>query len=160
MNNEFWVDIIGYNGEYKISSLGRIFSVKNNKFLKLQKKKNGYLSIKLLNKGIAQYYSVHRLVAENFLLNVEGKPQVNHKNRIKDDNRLENLEWVSISENTKHFQNEVKIIYNRNRCYTNIDNLDGEIWKKIEGYDKYEVSNYGRIKSFNFTNRVKKPILF
>ena len=157
-NGEKWIDIKGYENEYSISSCGRVYSIKNDLIMKLRKKDSGYITIKLTKNGKSKYFLVHRLVAENFLQNENNKTQVNHINKIKDDNRLVNLEWVTPSENTKHFQKEIKFGTNINRCF-NIDDLENEIWKTIPGYEKYQISNLGRIKSYNFTNRINKPII-
>jgi len=90
------------NMKYELNKKGQVFSVRSNKFLKPQLKTNGYLSVSFCENGKVKQHLVHRLVAKKYLPNPKNLPEVNHKNGIKIDNRLENLEWVSKSENEKH----------------------------------------------------------
>lgn len=88
---------------YCVNNNGEIFSLNYNKTGKIKKlkplkQKNGYLCVTLGAKRIL----IHRLVAETFIPNLENKPQVNHKNGIKTDNRGENLEWATSSYNNLH----------------------------------------------------------
>lgn len=97
--NEIWKDIKGYP-QYQISNMGRIWSCRQNRYMKPYKNNKGYQMIKLIAvNGKRKAELVHRLVALNFIDNPEHKPEVNHINHIRDDNRLENLEWVTHSEN-------------------------------------------------------------
>lgn len=102
---EIWKDIKGYEGLYQISDLGRIYSIarKNTKGGILKgSKRNGYKTVVLWKNGKYKTYQIHRLVAENFIVNHKNKETVNHKNGIKTDNRAENLEWATQSENIIH----------------------------------------------------------
>lgn len=87
---------------YIVYSDGKIFSLARNKFLKPYISSNGYERVRICYDGKFESWTVHRLVATMFLDKSEGQNQVNHKNGIKTDNRVENLEWCTISENQKH----------------------------------------------------------
>jgi hypothetical protein len=102
MNNEIWKDVIGYERRFQVSSLGRIRHTKTKKIKICKEKYDGYVSMSFQLEGTRKRKYVHRLVAETFI-GVPNTPlEVNHKNGIKNDNRLENLEWVTKSENCKH----------------------------------------------------------
>lgn len=101
---EIWKDIEGYKGLYQVSNYGQVKSLKfgKEKILKQCKLKDGYLYVRLCQNGKGKTYKVHRLVVKCFLEAIEGKDIVNHKNEIKTDNRVENLEWVSSKENANY----------------------------------------------------------
>jgi NUMOD4 motif/HNH endonuclease len=100
---EHWRDIEGYKGMYQVSDLGRIRSLKYGKkrILKPSLSK-GYCSYSLSKDNFVKYFRGHRLVAIAFIPNPENKPEVNHKNGNKLDNRKVNLEWATDEENKQH----------------------------------------------------------
>lgn len=93
------------NPDYQISNEGRVWSKKSNRYMKLQKDACGYLRVQLyMGNGKGRTEKVHRLVAIAFIDNPDNLPEVNHINHQRDDNRVENLEWVTHKENSEKMQ--------------------------------------------------------
>lgn len=117
---EIWKDVVGYEGFYKVSNEGRVRSVSRivkvkrgdvvydlpiiGKIIEPQERRHGYFAVCLYGKGGKNgrfsQKSVHRLVAESFLENPEDFPEVNHKDENKQNNRVENLEWITHKDNS------------------------------------------------------------
>lgn len=120
---EEWRNIKDYEGFYQVSNLGRVRSldrVINNRFFKGQIRKPkldryGYLVVNLSMNKKAKFYTIHRLVAKAFLESPNNFPEVNHKNEIKTDNRVENLEWCTTQYNSSYGSRAEKIIETRNK---------------------------------------------
>jgi hypothetical protein len=115
LKNEIWRDIEEYNGIYQVSDYGRIrrndSHISKNKggrrfwkgrILEPVHRDKTYYVLSLSKDGKRIQHTIHRLVAKAFLPNPNSKPNVNHKNGIKTDNRVENLEWSTVAENTQH----------------------------------------------------------
>lgn len=143
MINEIWKDIEGYEGLYQISNLGRVKSLEREawngqayhilkcRILKQRLISTGYLMTTMSKNGKAITPLVHRLVAETFIPNPENKPTVNHINGNKTDNRLENLEWCTYSENEQHaWKTGLKIPYERKKGEDNSNSklTDNEVY--------------------------------
>lgn len=116
MDEEIWNDIPGWEW-YKVSTLWRVYScTKIWSWWHTWKIKSAcidpgwYPTVNLFNKEKRCAYKIHRLVAQSFISNPENKPCINHKNGIKHDNRVENLEWCTQSENIFH---SINILWNK-----------------------------------------------
>jgi hypothetical protein len=115
---EKWKDVVGYEGLYSVSNLGRIKSLdkviyynrggnslsmkKSVRILKQNKTRDGYFGVCLFKDSKRKYVRVHRVVAETFIKNPKNKPYINHKDGNKLNNYVNNLEWVTGSENILH----------------------------------------------------------
>lgn len=106
MQKEKYKPIKNYENHYEISNLGNVRSLKNNKtdLLNPDPNSNGYLRVKLCKDGIIQRFFIHHLVALHFKRNTNKEIYVDHKNRIRTDNRAINLRWCDISTNLKNKQ--------------------------------------------------------
>ncbi len=115
MKIEYWRPIPGYEGLYEVSSLGRVKSLPRfmdnrhggksllkGRIMKLTPDTCGYLRVRLCKNCIQKSFKVHRLVALAFIPNPLNLPQINHRNELKDDNRVENLEWCDASYNNSY----------------------------------------------------------
>ena len=97
---EEWRDVVGYEGLYKVSNLGNVYSLLSNKILSPSKNHGGYLSVQLSKDNNINRKYIHRLVALAFLGDPpEDKQQINHKDENKENNNVSNLEWISHIEN-------------------------------------------------------------
>ncbi len=99
---EVWKDIEGYEGYYQVSNLGRVKGLKFKRLLKLYCDSYGYPIVVLSKEGIHRTRTVHRLVAETFIPNINKLPSVNHKDENKLNNSVDNLEWCDIKYNCNY----------------------------------------------------------
>jgi hypothetical protein len=151
MQEEIWKDIPDYEGYYQVSNLGRVKSlpkkwgrgngyVKPEFFKKICKYFDGYEYTQLSIGTHRKKHKIHRLVAIAFIPNPEKKPQVNHINGVKHDNRVVNLEWATQSENIKH-----AYLY---KLQTPKKGRENKLSKPIIQYDinGLEINRYGSIR--------------
>ena len=155
---EEWKNVKGYDGYYQVSNYGRVWSNKTNKIMRHHRdNKSGYCRLILRKDGKSIGHTIHRLVAEAFIVNQYNKPHINHLDENKENNRTDNLEWCTRLENEhwgtkrerclKH--TDYKAIAEKNMKPINQYSLDGTLikeWrtaqecKKEYGYDNSHIA--------------------
>ena len=131
---EVWKPVVGYEGYYEVSNLGNVRSLDRANITKkghIERRKgrvmskinsHGYLRASLKKDNIPKFILIHRLVAEAFIPNPENKPQVNHKDLNKANNRVDNLEWNTALENNKHAQLNRANYFGERHCKSKVNN--------------------------------------
>lgn len=130
---EIWKKIEGY--DYFVSDLGSLKDM-NGTLLTPYKLRQGYLQIGLSHPSGRSKHLVHRLVAKAFIENFENKDFVNHKNLLKNDNRVDNLEWVTKQENIAHYlasNTRSRILYS-DEFKVEVANFDGGMLESVRFY--------------------------
>ena len=137
MTNEVWKDVVGYEGLYKVSNLGRIKSLHQYKGTDercIQPIENGrgYLFVGLHKDRQQRHRYIHRIVAEAFIDNPDGLPQVNHKDENKANNSVDNLEWCTNEYNENYGTGNLRSAKARSKAVVQYDR-DGNIIKVWDG---------------------------
>lgn len=117
---EIWKDVVGYEGYYRVSNLGRVKSVPRKTVTNIVRDKilsdfdngHGYRYITFSIKQKRKNYYIHRLVANAFISNIENKPSINHIDSNRSNNNVSNLEWVTVKENVAHCKENGRAKYN------------------------------------------------
>lgn len=99
MESEIWKDVVGYEGLYQVSNLGRVMNIRKNKLASLVLNTNGYYRVNVSKNKTWKLMYVHRLVAEAFVEKIEGKTQIDHIDGDRMNNRATNLRWCTQKEN-------------------------------------------------------------
>lgn len=157
---EIWKDIKDYEGIYKVSSYGRIQSVKSGLIMKPTQKYCGGLQLALCKNGKAKTYQVGRLVAIAFIPNPDNKPEVDHKDGIRFHNFVENLRWCTHDEN----MNYELALKRKTRYNYGIQGFghDGKLVLEFENYKDAERKGFNRqsIKKSIETGKLYKGIKY
>ena len=128
MKKEIWKPIKGYEELYEINNFGKVKSLRSKKKLKSFYNFRGYEIVSLCKQKVCKHIRVHRLILITFVSDPLFKMQTNHKNGIKSDNRIENLEWVTCKQNMIHAfkmglckcRNKKMVIRNDGKIYPSI----------------------------------------
>lgn len=165
--NEIWKDIIGYEGLYQVSNLGNIKSLgnggthKTERILSQKITRFGYKTVILHKNGVRKDCRVHRLVAYAFLPNDDDTLVVNHKDGDKCNNRVENLEWCTQSDNVIHaYENNLHNSPSGEKHW-NCKLTEAEVNQIRKEYIKYdyEFGSGGLSKKYGVSSRAIRDIV-
>lgn len=111
---ETWKPITDYVGLYEVSNKGNVRNVKTGRIKKPNNNGRGYLFVGLYKNGAEKKHYIHRLVAQAFIPNPNKLPEVNHKDEIRTNNKLDNLEWISHRDNSNYGKHNERI--SKSKC--------------------------------------------
>ncbi len=156
MRDEIWKDIPGYEGEYQVSNLGMIKSLKRGIIRKICPQKSGHLNVKLSKNGIKKFYGVHRLVLQAFVGPCPENYECRHfPDRNPANNRLDNLSWGTAKQN--HLDCKVHgtdVAGERNgRCKLNDKQIEDIRQLKKQGRSSVWIANYYNL-SKGYVNKI------
>lgn len=146
IEGEIWKSVTNFD-KYLVSNLGRVMIVRTGKLI-TPYIANEYLKFNFSdNDGNMKNLFIHRMVGLAFIPNLDQKPTINHLNKIRNDNRVENLVWATNKEQNAHkFSVKPPEKKRTTIAKTDLSEFENEVWKDIEDHPLYKVSNYGRIK--------------
>lgn len=152
-HKEIWKDIPNYEGLYQVSDLGRIKSKQNYRkgSILTPRIKKGYYTVGLRKDGVRKWHLVHRLVASAFILNENNLKQVNHIDENKLNNKVDNLEWCSVSYNNNYGTRQQRVSQN--------NKLRKEVYKyDLKGnlIEKYHSVKDAAIKNKHSTSTISE----
>ncbi len=153
--HEEWRDVVGYEGLYQVSSVGRVKSlsspitsangdvrITNERIMKQTLNAYGYPQLTLHKNGDSKLCRTHRLVAQAFIPNPNNLPVVDHINAIRNDNRVENLRWVTTAENVQHAVELGHIQYEK---LVKVSKTDKSVKKRLRAVSKRVIRDDGKI---------------
>lgn len=166
---EEWRDVIGWGDYYQVSNLGRVKSlerpvsyyrngnlvqaIKPERMLKPTADKDGYMRVILFADGKKVGRGIHRLVAESFIKNINGNEFVNHKDGVKNNNNVSNLEWVTAKENTMHaLKSKLRSVKVTNEVRSKI------MYMRDDGFTYAQISRYFKLNSGYVWRVVNEPV--
>ena len=127
-------DVKGYEGLYGITSCGRVWSYKRQKFLKPASDKKGYFKVVLYKNGKCKNYKIHRLVAEAYIPNPDNLPQVDHIDNDKTHNYINNLQWITNRNNVRKGRNKPILQYDLNGNFIREWECANDVGREVQSH--------------------------
>lgn len=146
-------DVKGWE-DYTIDTNGNVFSKRKNKYLKQTINKYGYCKVTLQKDKYKKMYSVHRLVAENFIPNPNNYPCINHIDSNRKNNNIENLEWCTYKQNMEHAVKNHR--FDEMAKVNSVKMKENKIYLFSNGYKKANKIRSKRIKQYDKNNNLIK----